>query len=410
MPILHVLGAWLVILTSALADWPQFLGPNRSGVSTDEVVLSTALPEDGLKRLWSREVGHGFAGPVVSGDRCLIFHRRGDRALLESLQAKTGERQWAFDYETGYVDRYGFDPGPRSCPTVAGGRIFIHGAEGLLHAVQLSDGKLLWKRDLAKDFHSPPGFFGRCSAPLVWGGLVLLDIGGQYEGRPANLVAFDAKSGEVKWTVGDGEAGYASPMLLAPPKQSPLALFFVREGFVGVDIREGKIRFQERFRSAIHASVNAASPVIVGRRFFLSSCYDVGAGLWEWTGDSELRPHYRRNDVLDCHFSTPVHHDGHLYGFHGRQEFGQELRCLSLDEAAVKWREKSPAGSVIIADGKLLVLTERGELLVAEAAPKAWQLHYRAQVTGAETRALPALSAGRFYARDKRRLTCVDLR
>ncbi|MFT4641326.1 MAG: outer membrane protein assembly factor BamB [Verrucomicrobiales bacterium] len=407
MRLLLAASTWL-FLANAQADWPQFLGPNRNGVSTDKTPLTTSLPRDELKRLWSHDVGDGFAGPVVSGDRCLIFHRKGDRAVLESLDWKTGKQQWVFDYQTNYVDNFGFDPGPRSCPTVAGDRVFIHGVEGQLHAVQLNDGKPLWKRDLASEFASPAGFFGRVSAPLVTEDLVLLDIGGKRDGKPANFIAFDAATGVVKWTAGDGEADHGSPALMAAPNQSPAALFFVREGIVGVTPNNGTILFQERFRSSIHASVNAASPIVVGNRFFLSSCYNVGAGLWEWDG-TKVTNVYKIQEALDCHFSTPVHHNGFLYGFHGRQETGQELRCIALNDGNMKWSTPSPAGSVIIADNKLLVLTERGELLVAEATPKAWQIHYRAQITGAETRALPALSNGLFYARDKRKLTCVDL-
>jgi len=168
------------------------------------------------------------------------------------------------------------------------------------------------------------------------------------------------------------------------------------------------VRFQEPFRSRINASVNAASPVVVGERFFLSSCYDVGAGVWEWD-EGKLRSVYKKQGVLDCHFNTPVYFEGHLYGFHGRQETGQELRCLELNTGEVKWKAPLPAGSVTIADGKLLVLTERGELLVGKASPSAWQIHYRAQVGGAETRALPAIAGKYFYVRDKRQLSCVQL-
>ena len=385
------------------------MGPARNGVSSDKITLAETLPNGGLEPQWSHKLGDGFSGPIVTEEHCFIFHRQGNQALLESLHAKTGKVEWTFDYQTNYVDQFGFDPGPRSTPTVAGDRIFIHGAEGMLHAITLKTGKLLWKHDLAKDFASPPGFFGRSSSPLVIGDKVLLDIGGKHQGHGANLIAFDTTTGNVSWTADAGEADYGAPMLLAPPNQPPTALFFVRAGFVGVDPANGTVRFQEPHRSRTHASVNAASPVIIGDRFFLSSCYDVGAGLWQWHNDGTLRNLYKKQNALDCHFNTPVYFEGHLYGFHGRQESGQELRCLHLDSGTVKWKTPLPAGSVIIADRKLLVLTERGELLVGTASPTAWQLHYRTQITGAETRALPALSGNHFYARDKRKLSCVTL-
>lgn len=384
------------------------MGSNRDGISTGKATLAEALPENGLEPTWSHHLGDGFSGPVVAGNRCLIFHRQGNEARLEALDSKTGKVEWTFDYQTDYVDQFGFDPGPRSTPTVVDDHVFIHGAEGMLHAVDLKTGKALWKHDLAKTFNSPSGFFGRSSSPLVVNGRVMLDLGGTYKGKPANIAAFDTKTGEVAWTTGEGEADYGAPMLLQPPDKAPTALFFVRDGFLGVDPTDGKIRFQERFRSRIQASVNAASPVVIGERFFLSSCYNVGAGVWEWA-DGNLRSVYKKQEALDCHFNTPVHFEGHLYGFHGRQETGQELRCLELNTGEVKWKTPSPAGSVIVADGKLLVLTERGELLVGKASPKSWEILYRAQVGGAETRALPALNGNYFYARDKRKLVCVQL-
>ena len=220
------------------------MGPGRNGVSTDSVALAEALPEDGLERRWSHQIGAGFAGPVVVGDRCLIFHRVGNTARLEALEKKTGQVDWSFDYQTDYVDQFGFDPGPRSTPTVAENTVFIHGVEGMVHAVDLKTGKALWKHDLAKDFRSPPGFFGRSSSPLVVGDHVLLDVGGSYKDKPANLVAFDADKGTVVWTAGQGEADYGAPMLLSAPNQLPTALFFIRDSFVGVDPATGSIRFQ----------------------------------------------------------------------------------------------------------------------------------------------------------------------
>lgn len=404
-----VVGLWLGLgLTTLFADWPQFLGPDRNGVSRDSVALATALPEGGLTRLWTYPVGDGFAGPVVVGKRCLIFHRVGDEAVLDALDAVTGEPLWRFAYPTAYVDGFGFDPGPRSVPTVVGERVYLYGAEGMVHAVHLQSGKVLWKRDLTKDLGSPSGFFGRCSSPLVMGEVVMLASGGQVDGKSVTVIGLDVRSGETRWTAGDGEADYASPVRFAPEGISPVALFFVREGVLGIDPQTGVTRFSESFRSPIHASVNAASPVVSGNQFFLSSCYEVGCGLWEWE-QRQVKARYHENGVMDCHFATPVLWKGYLYGFHGRQERGTEWRCVRFADAHQQWSTPLPAGSVILADAKLLVLTERGELLVGEASPESWQVHYRAQLTGNEARALPAFADGRFYARDKRRLHAVDL-
>ena len=156
--------------------------------------------------------------------------------------------------------------------------------------------------------------------------------------------------------------------------------------------------------------MNAASPVIHGDAFFLSSCYGVGAGLWQVAKDGTLANLYKRQDALDCHFATPVFHQDHLYGFHGRQERGQEFRCIEWATGDLQWQsETMAAGSVILADGKLLIITEKGELIVAEANPKAFEILFRAQVSGFETRAYPALASGVLYVRDKQRLHAINL-
>ena len=397
------------LTTVSWAEWPQFLGPDRSGSSPDTLPILSELPDDGLTKRWSHALGSGFAGPVVTGNRCLIFHRQQDQAQLDCLNDTTGKVDWTFRYPTNYVDTFGFDNGPRSTPTISNNIVYLHGAEGMLHAIDLISGKMLWKRDLVKEFQSPQGFFGRSSSPLVVNNAVMLDIGGKHEGKDANLAAFDAKTGATRWVQGLGEADYAAPNALKLADRT-LAVFFKRSGVAGIDIASGKALFDEPFRSSIHASVNAASPVIVDNQFFLSSCYDIGCGLWEVTAEGTLKNLYKKNDVLDCHFVTPVYHQGHLYGFHGRQEMGQELRCLRLKDGSLQWKIPNlGAGSLIIADDKLLILTEKGELLVAKATPTKFEILFRTQVLGFETRALPAYSNGWFYARDKRQLVSIQL-
>ncbi len=400
----------LLSINLTYGDWPQFLGPQRNGCSQEKIPLLDALPNEDLRRLWSVKAGAGFASPVIGGKRCLIFHRVENAVRLDCLDAATGEPEWHFEYPATYVDQFGFQPGPRSTPAIADGRVFLHGAEGKLHALDLDTGKVLWKHDLAKVYGSPSGFFGRSSSPLVQGKAVMLDIGGRHEGKPANLVAFNAQTGELLWQAGDGEADYASGNLLEGDLQH-VAVFFTRAGFTGVDTRTGKVLFQEPFRSEIHSSVNAASPVMHGNAFFLSSCYDVGAGVWQVGNDGQLTNLYKRQGVLDCHFATPVFHEDHLYGFHGRQERGQELRCVKWATGDVQWRSDTmAAGTVSFADGKLLIVTEKGELIVAEASSKAFKILFRTQVSGFETRAYPALANGILYVRDKQRLHALDLR
>ena len=392
---------------AAAAGWPQFLGTNRDGKVAADETLVTEVPDNGFKTLWKRTCGPGFAGPVVSDGKVILFHRSGDENTLEAMEALTGKVLWKTAWPATYRDDFGFDEGPRSCPTIEGDSVFCYGADGTLAAVALNDGKLLWKKDLAGELQSAKGFFGRSCAPLVTGSLVLLAPGGE----GAGVAAFDRKTGSLKWKALETEAGYASPILLSPP-QGPRAVFFTREGVAGVVPETGKAVFEEPFRAKMHASVNAATPVAVdATHFFTSACYDTGAALWEIGKDDSLTAKWRATGKLDCHYSTPVLIEGNLYGFHGRQESGQELRCISAGDGKIHWSTPLDPGHVIAAGLRLFILTDAGELLLTAASPdKKPDLTARSEILRGGHRAPPALSGGLLFARDKSQMVCVDLR
>ena len=397
----------LTLTHAAAADWPQFLGQQRDGKAPADTTLIQKLPAEGWKILWKHECGAGFAGPVVSGGKVVLFHRVGDQNVVEAMVAETGKVMWKTEWPTNYDDDFGFDRGPRSCPTVDGGVIYCYGADGSLAALQLADGKELWRKELAAELKSEKGFFGRSCAPLVTDTSVMLAIGGE----GAGVAAFDRKTGALQWKALNHEAGYASPILIHPP-QGPRAIFFTREGVAGVAPDTGKVAFTEPFRAKMHASVNAASPVAVdATHVFTSACYDVGAAVWEIGKDDTLTATWRAGDKLDCHYSTPVLVDGNLYGFHGRQESGQQLRCISAKDGTVRWSAPLAAGHVIACGSRLLILTDAGELILTDATSgTAPPLTARSEILRGGHRAPPALANGLLYAKDKSRMVCVDLR
>lgn len=401
---------FLFLLFSAVAwagDWPQFLGPQRDGKAAGDVALIKELPGDGYSILWKRECGAGFAGPVVSGGRVILFHRAGGKNVVEAMEAATGKPVWKEEWGTAYEDDFGFDDGPRSCPTVDAGQVFCYGADGTLTALQFTDGKLLWRKDLEKELHSAKGFFGRACAPLVTEKSVLIAAGGE----GAGVAAFDRKTGEVQWKALNEEAGYASPILMRPP-QGARAVFFTREGVAGLVPDTGKVAFTEKFRARMHASVNAATPVAVdATHVFTTASYDTGGALWEIGKDDTLTATWRGVGKMDCHYSTPVLVDGNLYGFHGRQEQGQELRCVGANDGKVKWSVPLDAGHVIASGKQLIILTERGELILTTASSdKAPDFSVRGEILRGGHRAPPALADGLLFAKDKSRFVCVDLR
>ncbi|MBZ5596460.1 MAG: PQQ-like beta-propeller repeat protein [Acidobacteriia bacterium] len=231
----------LLLLTWTRAqgeDWPQFLGPTRNGIYAG--VELGALPKSGPATAWKIDVGHGFSGAVVARGRVILFHRRDNRALVESLDAGTGKRVWVAEYPTDYRDDFGFDDGPRATPAIAGERIYTFGAEGVLQSLDFSTGKRIWSVDTKQKFGADKGFFGAACSPLVEDGRVLLNVGGPHG---AGIVAFDAATGRVLWTATNDEAGYSAPVATTIGGARH-ALFLTRSGLVDIDPATGKIRFQ----------------------------------------------------------------------------------------------------------------------------------------------------------------------
>ena len=294
---------------SIAADWPQFLGPTRDGRSPEKIVES--FGPEGPKIRWRNQIGHGLAGPIVAGGKVIVFHRDGGEAIVEAFDVADGKSRWRAAYPTDYRDDFGMDDGPRSVPTVAGGRVFSYGAEGRLQAVDLADGRVLWKRDLAAEFDSPKGWFGRCCSPLVAGERVLVNVGGRHAGKPAGIAAFNVKSGQIEWIASEDEASYSSPILTTLHDRAA-AVFFTRKGLEVVDPRDGAAIFKAPFEPDISASVTACTPVMCGRnRVFLSACYSVGACVWDFDQALKGREVWRETGRLDSHYATPIFLDGH---------------------------------------------------------------------------------------------------
>lgn len=397
----------LLLLTFQVAqgeDWPQFLGPGRNGGYSGP--LAAAWPQSGPALLWKLDVGHGFSAPVVARGRVILFHRRENQAIVESLDALSGKRIWSSAYTTDYRDDFGFDEGPRATPAVAGERIYTFGAEGVLQALEFSTGKRIWSVDTREKFGAPKGFFGAACSPLVDDGRVLLNIGGP---NGAGIGAFDAATGKVLWTATNDEAGYSAPVV-APIGGERHALFWTRAGLVDADPATGKIRFEFPWRSRTHASVNAAAPVVVGNLVFLSASYGTGATLLQIDGAS-VKQLWASDDALSNHYATSVYRDGYVYGYHGRQEFGQSLRAIELKTGKVQWSiDGFGAGTVTLAGDRLVLIRESGELVVGWASPKAFRWTARSQLLPGVVRSYPALADGTLYLRNEHTLACFELK
>jgi outer membrane protein assembly factor BamB len=391
-------------ITIAAQDWPQILGPTRNGVYAGPPI-ATAFPRGGPPLLWKRDVGQGFAGPSVAGGRLILFHRVRERETVEALDAVTGKTIWTFEYPTAYRDDFGFDEGPRAVPVIAGRRVFTFGADGMLHGLAFATGEKLWSVDTPREFSVAKGYFGAASSPVVDGEHVLLNVGG----KTAGIVAFDAATGKPLWTATADEASYSAPVV-AEIGGTRTAVFFTRAGLVALDPVTGAVQYQFRWRARQAASVNAATPLVINDRIFLSASYGTGAVLLQ-VANGALKPLWSGDESLSNHYSTSVYRDGYLYGFEGRQEFGQSLRCIELATGRVMWSvDGFGAGTLLIAGDTLVITRESGELVLVPASAKSFQPSSRAQLLPGIVRAYPAMAAGRFYLRNERTLAAFDLR
>ncbi|MHB1423992.1 MAG: PQQ-binding-like beta-propeller repeat protein [Gemmataceae bacterium] len=394
------LALLIAVVCSIAADWPRFLGPNRNGASTETGLLQS-WDAKGPPLLWQTKVGAGYSAPVVAGERLILFHRVGDEEVVTCLDAGTGKKIWEHRDPTRYADPLGKGDGPRSTPLLAGERVYTLSPGGRLLCLKLTDGGKVWQRQLLDDYNVPRSYFGVGTSPILEGGRLLVNVGG----RAAGIVAFDKDDGKEVWKATEDGASYSSPVA-ATIDGVRHVVFFTRQGIVSLDPANGNLRFRKRWRSRMDASVNAATPVVVGDRLFFTACYETGAILVRAKKDG-IEELWSNDRSLSCHFGTPVYQDGYLYGFDGRQESGTEFRCVDVNNGKVQWsKEDFGCGALILADGNLIVLSESGELVLVECKSDKYREKARAAVLTGPCRTHLALANGRLYARDNRKLVC----
>ena len=389
-------------------DWPQILGPQRNGAAQNER-LADRWPADGPTTLWQRKIGRGFAGAAISGSRVVVFYRESDEEIVEALELASGKSLWKSPFKARYRgDIFPEEDGPLCVPVIHGEQVFVYGAGGDLHAMRLADGEPQWSRALYEEFRNAGdaidyGYFGAGSSPIVVGDRLLVNVGG----RGAGIVALALSDGHTLWKKTDEGPSYSSPVETTFDGR-PCVVFAARMNCVGVDPADGAVRF--RFPFGVRGpTVNAASPVIVGEQLFVTGAYGNGAVLARMP--DVAKPLWAGHDSLSCHYNTPLHVGGYLYGVHGRTDAGlPSLRCVELVTGKVVWTENDFGGaSMLLADDKLLAMKVSGELLLLAPSPEGFRKLAAAKVLAEPVRALPALSNGNLVVRDANTLKCLRM-
>jgi outer membrane protein assembly factor BamB len=401
------LGVWPGVVGAA--DWPQWRGPHRDGVS-EETGLLGEWPEEGPKLLWRvADIGAGYSTPAVVGKRLYLLGNEGtDDEFVQALDVSDGRPVWSTRLgKVGPNDQPPY-PGARSTPTVDGDLIYALGSNGDLVCLERG-GRPRWKKSLRDDFGGRPGHWAYAESPLIDGDLVVCTPGGE----EATLVALDKKTGETVWKAavpGGDPAAYASIIVVEAAGKKQYVQF-LQDGLVGVEAETGKFLWRYG-RTAKGSPAVIPTPVAHGD-YIYSSAARNGGGLVKLTAtdDGVEAEQVYFNAKLPSNIGGAVLADGYLYGTGNKA-----LECVEFETGEIKWQNRSiGSGAVCLADGRLYLHSEEGDVALAEATPEGYQERGRFTPPELPERGnskawpYPVVANGRLYIHDFGVLWCYDV-
>jgi outer membrane protein assembly factor BamB len=379
-------------------EWPRFLGPERNGTSPDAALVRAWL-EGGLTELWRRPIGEGFSGITTRENLVFTMDADGRDEYVFALGASDGRERWRLRTGPSPRDNYG-GHGPRVTPTVDRDEVFTVSAEGVLFALDARTGAVRWKRSLAQELGWRPPAEGTSSSPLVEGDRIFLMIGG---GSGRAVAALDRRAGKSLWTSQDDRTSYSSPVLLTLGGRSQ-ALFLTGSRLIALEPGNGTLLWSYPWET--YDFVNVATPILAGEdRVFISSGYDQGAALVRVSPNAPNgREEVWRNREMKNHFNNSVHHEGVLYGFDNAF-----LKALDAATGSTLWRARGfGTGSLILAGGHLVLLSDEGELALALPSRTELRVLSRVPALAGQSWTPPSLARGRLYLRNQREIACFE--
>jgi outer membrane protein assembly factor BamB len=383
------------------ADWPNFRGPHHDGISSEPLVLGQA-PK--VKHLWGKNIGVGCSSVAAVGGRVYTMSnagKKGDEKTHEDVvycfDANTGNEIWKYRYKCGLNFKFNTPGGPFATPSVDGDRVYTFSRKGDVFCLDATTGAFVWHRDVKEQLGMKPPFQGGfAGSPLVMGQKLILNAGGAG-------IALDKRTGKVIWESVKEDAAQATPVPFEMGGRQCVAIFS-GYGIVGVDWANGTRLWG--FPWDTKYKTNVADPIIKDDKVFISTWYNMGSVLLD-IGDSEPEVVWQNKDMQN-HYSSCVLWKGYLYGFDVAT-----LKCMDFNTGWVMWELEGGfgRGSLMMADEKLIVLTEKGTLLIGDASPKEFTPVLEAKVIKEKCFTGPVFSGGRIYVRNLRgHLTCVALR
>lgn len=373
------------------APWPYYRGPRRDG-SYDQTPIRTDWPDGGLPEVWRTKVGGGYASMIVAEGKVFTIEQRRDEEVVAAYTLDSGRQVWERGWKGFFSETLGGD-GPRATPAYDSGKIYALGAEGELQCLQASDGKPLWRTNILTDAGSRNITWGMSGAPLVVDDLVVVNPGGSGKA----VAAYNKLSGEIVWQTQSGGAGYASPDVATLVGRRQI-LLMSGEKIMGLRIADGSLLWEFPWRT--NQNINSAQPIVVDdSHVLISSAYGHGAALLELSaaGDGIAVKELWQKNTLKNKFNSSVLYEGAVYGL-------DESILASVDvwTGDRNWKGgRYGFGQLLLADGHLIVLTEKGEIVLVKATPESHQEIASFQALEGKTWNTPAMADGLLLVRNQ---------
>ena len=380
------------------ANWPQWRGPNRDGISKESGLLKQ-WPAEGPPLVWKAVgAGRGYSSFSVASGKLYTLGLRGDREFVIAFDIANGKEAWATAHGGKFENDRG--DGPRGTPTVDGDRVYALGGNGDLSALDARTGKIVWSKNVLKEFGGSNIQWGISESPLVMGNKVLVNAGG----RNASIVALNKDNGNVMWKSQSDEAGYSSAIPLQINGGTQV-VFFTAARALGLDVNDGRLLWE--YARPSNNVANVATPIARGNRIFISSDYGSGGGVVEIKEDNKAQEIYFTKDMRNHHSSSVLVGD-YLYGFSSAI-----LTAMRFDSGEIAWRDRSVGkGSLVFADGHLYCFSENGVVGLVEATPAGYKEKGRFRIAqdSLPTWTHPVVAGGRLYLRDQDTIYAYDVK
>lgn len=371
--------------------WTDFRGPGRLGHYTEQPILLN-WPASGLPRLWRQPVGAGYASFVVGAGSIFTIEQRRDKEVVAAYDAATGRELWTNSWPGHFSEAMGGD-GPRTTPVLDDTRLYALGAEGEFRCLDAATGKVLWRKNILTENGASNLVWAQSASPLIVDDKVIVLPGGP---NGKSVVAYNKLTGATVWTSQNDEQSYTAPMLVhLAGKRQLLVVSALRA--MGLDPDTGRLLWDYPWVTEYH--INAAQPIVTApNRFFISAGYGHGAAVVELSpdGDRFTARTVWQNTRMKNKFNSSVLHDGYIYGLDEAI-----LACIDASTGELKWKGgRYGYGQLLLASGHLIVLTERGEVVLVKADPSAHQELARFPAIEGKTWNHPAISGGILFVRN----------